>query len=144
MVALTAGMLVLLGISQVGYAANKYVSYSSPSGTPDAIGSDIGPTISNVIPNQIDFDQHKVLTVIGTNFGEPDRTPAPVNAILLDGHALPISIEPGSWTSSQIRADLPGSKAEAAKQGFGVPGMVDVSVRDSHNRASQPWPVQLT
>jgi hypothetical protein len=121
---LSAGIVALLGISHAGYLANKAVRGPGPS--------DVGPTITGVLPtDQIDFDKVKSIVITGINFGETD----PNNTVLLG--LLPLQIE--TWTPTQIRAALPGSKAAAQDRGFTLPNYVELLVRDRHGRTSEPW-----
>jgi hypothetical protein len=137
---LTAGMLVLLGISQAGYIANKAVSYYSPPAADGATESDVGPRITNVYPKPIDFDRDKLITITGTNFGQDPNKP-PKGIVCLDG----ISLRTGEWTPTQIKAELPGSKTEAQALGFILPSSVELVVQDHSGQRAPPAPgVQLT
>ena len=129
---LTAGMLVLLGISQVGYIANKAVTYYSPPSADGAIASEAGPNITNVRPNPINFDQAQSIEITGTNFGEDPNTPSK-GIVFLDGRPL----EAEEWTPVQIRARLPVSKQEAEKL-FVLPSYAEVWVQDHSGRRSPP------
>ena len=130
---LTVGMLTLLGISQVGYIANKAISYNTTPGTPDTAGSDIAPSITDFSPDQIDFDRDTSIAIIGSNFGQ-DPNPQPKGTIFLDGRGLTTE----SWTPERIEAKLPEDKAAATAAGFSVPSTVKLEVQHYLGRRSLP------
>lgn len=130
---LTAGMLVLLAISQAGYVANKAISYQSAPAAGGTTESDVGSRITNVYPNPIDFDRDKSITITGINFGE-DPNPVPKGSVLLDGRSLPTE----EWTPERIKANLPGSKTAAEARGFIFPSSAELVVEHYSGWRSPP------
>jgi len=119
---LPSTLLLLAGISSVGYATNK------------ALERTTGPIVTSVRPSRIALGAEPVqVEIFGSSFGEHNEKAG----VTIDG----VDLQTADWASDHVTAVVP-SQEESQKAALPV-GIASLVVHDDHGVAGQPERVEI-